>query len=79
MNSLLLAVGATKFARLGRLKASARNCSRAASEIRRIACCLKPWTYDRIYGAFLGQEIMGGGAGIVERSAARYVELLERR
>jgi hypothetical protein len=50
-----------------------------AAEIRRIACCLKPWTYDRIYGAFLGQEIMGGGAGIVERSAARYVELLERR
>ena len=50
-----------------------------AAEIRRITSCLKPWTYDRIYGAFRGQEIMGDGAGIVERSAARYVELLERR
>ncbi len=48
-----------------------------AHEVRRIAERLAPWTYERIYGAFTGQEVPGGGPAIVARSAARYVELLE--
>jgi hypothetical protein len=50
-----------------------------AAEIRRIAACLAPWAYDRLYGAFIGQDILAGGHAIVERSAARYAELLEGR
>jgi hypothetical protein len=38
-----------------------------------------PWRFDRIYGAFPGRQVMTGGARAVERSAARYIELLEDR
>jgi len=48
------------------------------AEIRQIASRLAPLGYDRIYGAFAGQEVAQGGPAIVARSAARYVELLER-
>ena len=30
---------------------------------------------DRIYGAFPGRQVMAGGAGAVQRSAKRYIEL----
>jgi len=36
-----------------------------------------PWRFERIYGAFPGRQVMAGGSRAVERSAARYVELLE--
>ncbi len=48
-----------------------------AAEVRQVAARLAPWRYDRIYGAFTGQEVAHGGPAIVVRSAARYVELLE--
>jgi len=47
-----------------------------AYEVRRIAARLAPWTYERIYGAFTGQEVPCGGPAVVAHSAARYVELL---
>jgi hypothetical protein len=51
----------------------------AASTVGRIADTLKPWPFDRIYGAFPGRQVMAGGAHAVERSAARYVAVLEGR
>jgi len=49
----------------------------AAATVRRIADTLAPWRFDRIYGAFPGRQVMSGGAQAVERSAARYIELLQ--
>jgi hypothetical protein len=48
-----------------------------AADIRKIVARLAPWRFERIYGAFLGREIMADGEKIVARSAARYIELLE--
>ncbi len=48
-----------------------------AAEIRRLAAVLAGLRYDRIYGAFKGQEVLRDGPALVDRSAARYVELLE--
>ena len=48
-----------------------------AKEVGRLVQRLAPWRYERIYGAFAGQEVMHDGPGIVARSAARYVDLLE--
>lgn len=49
----------------------------AAATVRRIAGTLKPWPFERVYGAFPGRQVMADGADVVQRSAARYVELLE--
>lgn len=49
----------------------------SAKAVRRIADTLKPLPFDRIYGAFPGRQVMAGGADVVQRSAARYIELLE--
>ena len=49
----------------------------AAATVRRIAGTLAPWRFERIYGAFPGRQVMTGGAAVVQRSAARYIELLE--
>ena len=49
-----------------------------ATEIRRIQARLSPWRYDRVYGAFAGREALRQGSEIVQRSAQRYVELLEQ-
>jgi len=49
----------------------------AARTVRRIAKTLAPCRFERIYGAFPGRQVMADGAGAVQRSAARYVELLE--
>ena len=48
----------------------------AAATVRRIAEALKPWPFDRVYGAFPGRQITADGKRCVERSAARYIELL---
>jgi hypothetical protein len=48
-----------------------------AREVRAVAARLAPLRYDRIYGAFKGQDVPADGPGIVARSAARYVQLLE--
>jgi glyoxylase-like metal-dependent hydrolase (beta-lactamase superfamily II) len=47
----------------------------AAATVLRIAATLSPWRFDRIYGAFPGRQVMAGGAGAVQRSAKRYIEL----
>lgn len=49
-----------------------------ADEVRRVAAALAPLRYDRIYGAFHGQDVREDGPAIVARSAARIVELLDR-
>jgi len=51
----------------------------AAATVRRIADTLKPWRFERIYGAFPGRQVMANGALAVERSASRYIELLQGR
>jgi hypothetical protein len=48
----------------------------SAADVRQVAARLAPFDYDRIYGAFTGQEVPRGGPAIVASSAARYVELL---
>jgi hypothetical protein len=48
-----------------------------AAAVRRIVERLAPWRYDRIYGAFAGQDVRAGAEAIVAESAARYVELVE--
>jgi len=48
----------------------------AAAEVRHVAARLAPWSYDRIYGAFIGQDVLNDGPKIVARSATRYIELL---
>jgi hypothetical protein len=48
----------------------------AATTVRRIADTLKPWPFERVYGAFPGRQIEKDGKRGVERSAARYIELL---
>jgi hypothetical protein len=50
-----------------------------AATVRRIADTLAPWRFDRIYGAFPGRQVMSDGALAVQRSAARYIELLQDR
>jgi hypothetical protein len=49
----------------------------AVATVRRIAGTVAPWRFERIYGAFPGRQVMTGGAAAVQRSAARYIELLE--
>ena len=48
----------------------------SAATVRRIADTLAPWQFERIYGAFPGRQVMAGGTRVVQRSAARYIELL---
>jgi hypothetical protein len=50
----------------------------SAGTVRRIADTLARWSFDRIYGAFPGRQVMSDGAAAVQRSAARYIELLSR-
>jgi hypothetical protein len=49
----------------------------AAGAVRRIAARLDPWPFERVYGAFVGREILADAKDAVRRSAERYVELLE--
>ena len=48
-----------------------------ASEVRGLAARVSARPFERIYGAFLGQDVPADGQGILARSAARYIELLE--
>ena len=47
-----------------------------ASAIRTIEARIRPWRYQRIYGAFSHQDMLADGPAIVARSAQRYVELI---
>ena len=49
----------------------------SGATVRRIADTWRPWPFDRLYGAFPGRQVTADGAGVVQRSAARYVDLLD--
>ena len=48
----------------------------SAKEVLRIKAVLEPWMFDRIYGAFVGKEVPRDAKNVIDRSAIRYVELL---
>jgi hypothetical protein len=50
-----------------------------ASAIRRIAAALKPFAFDRLYGAFPGLTVSKDAKAAVERSAERYVAAIAAR
>jgi hypothetical protein len=47
--------------------------------VRGIANAAAAWRFERIYGAFPGRNVMEDGNGVVERSANRYIDLLNDR
>jgi hypothetical protein len=51
----------------------------SAATVQRIAAKIRPYRYERIYGAFNGRTIRLDGAEAVERSAERYIRSLETR
>jgi hypothetical protein len=48
------------------------------SAVRRIVATVNEYAYDRIYGAFHPREVLSGGREVVQRSADRYIEFLQR-
>ena len=44
--------------------------------VRRIASSVRPFAFERIYGAWNGREVMTGGKDAVERSAERYIRFV---
>jgi hypothetical protein len=48
-----------------------------AAAVRSVAQAIAPLRFERIYGAFIGQNILADGPEIIATSAQRYVELLE--
>ena len=46
--------------------------------MRRIADSVRPFAFERIYGAWDGRHVISGGKDAVERSAERYIRFLER-
>jgi hypothetical protein len=48
----------------------------SARTVRRIADTLASWNFDRIYGAFPGRQVISNAAPAVQRSAGRYIELV---
>lgn len=47
-----------------------------AASVERIAQALEPFGFDTIHGAWWDRLVAGDGAGVVQRSAARYVRAL---
>lgn len=47
-----------------------------AAAVESIAARLAPWRFARLYGAFLGKDVVGDAEGVVARSASRYLALL---
>ena len=45
----------------------------SAPAVERIVRILKPYSYDRVHGAFNDRTVWSDGKGVVERSAARYL------
>jgi glyoxylase-like metal-dependent hydrolase (beta-lactamase superfamily II) len=50
----------------------------SAATVAEIARRMRPYRYDRVYGAWPGRVVAVDGAQSVERSAARYIEQLQR-
>jgi hypothetical protein len=48
-----------------------------AATVRRIAAIVRPYRFERIYGAWDGRVVTAGGPDCVERSAERYLRFLE--
>lgn len=48
-----------------------------AAAIRRIVATLKPFGFDRLYGAFPGLTVTADAKAAVERSASRYVKAIQ--
>ena len=48
----------------------------SAEAVERIAAKIRPYRYERVYGAFNGRTVRLDGAQAVERSAERYVRHL---
>jgi hypothetical protein len=46
------------------------------AEVTRLVERIRPFRYDRLWGAFAGREVMEDAAGAVERSARRYIARL---
>jgi len=49
-----------------------------AHAVRRIAASVRPFQFERMYGAWDGRTVISGGKDAVERSAERYIRFLER-
>jgi hypothetical protein len=45
-----------------------------ASKVRQIAAAVKPFHFDRLYGAWPKFEILSDANGAVQRSADRYIQ-----
>jgi hypothetical protein len=48
-----------------------------AESVRRIAGSVRPYAFERIYGAWDGRTVSAAGKDAVERSAERYIRFLE--
>jgi hypothetical protein len=46
--------------------------------VERIAASVRPFKFERIYGAWDGRHVISGGKDAVERSAERYIRFLEK-
>ena len=49
-----------------------------ADAVRRIAASVRPFAFERIYGAWDGRTVASAGKDAVERSAERYIRFLEK-
>jgi glyoxylase-like metal-dependent hydrolase (beta-lactamase superfamily II) len=49
----------------------------SAAEVSRIVERVRPFRFERIWGAFAGRQVMSEGRAAVERSARRYLERLQ--
>jgi glyoxylase-like metal-dependent hydrolase (beta-lactamase superfamily II) len=49
-----------------------------AHAVRRIAASVRPFAFERVYGAWDGRAVVSDGKDAVERSAERYLRFLER-
>lgn len=49
-----------------------------ARTVRAMAAKLEPWRFERLHNAFAGGDVLADAKGVVARSAARYIDLVER-
>ncbi|MBV9133840.1 MAG: MBL fold metallo-hydrolase, partial [Chloroflexi bacterium] len=49
-----------------------------ADSVRRIAASVRPFAFERIYGAWDGRTVSSAGKDAVERSAERYIRFLHQ-
>jgi hypothetical protein len=48
----------------------------SADSVRRIAASVRPFAFERIYGAWDGRRVISAGKESVERSAERYIRFI---